>query len=39
VTMVQRALTHDQLAILEKACRYQPSAWLEPRSPTIEVRA
>jgi hypothetical protein len=39
VTVVQRALTHEQLAILEKACRYQPSAWVESRSRSIEVRA
>jgi hypothetical protein len=38
VSIVQRALTHEQLAILEKACRYQPSGWLESRSRAIEVR-
>ena len=39
VTTVQRALTQEQLTILEKACRYQPGGGLEPRSPVIEVRA
>ena len=38
VTIVQRALTQEQLAILEKACRYQPSGLLEPRSRGFEVR-
>ena len=38
VAIVQRALTYEQLAILEKACRYQPSGWLESRSRAIEVR-
>ena len=39
LTIVQRALAKEQLAILEKACRYQPSVSLEPRSHAIEVRA
>lgn len=38
VTIVQRALTIEQLSILEKACRYQPAGWLESRSRAIEVR-
>jgi hypothetical protein len=39
VTTVQRALTQEQLAILEKACRYQPPGWQEPRSRAIDVQA
>ena len=39
VTMVQRALTHQQLTILEKACRYQPAGRAESRSRAIEVQA
>jgi hypothetical protein len=39
VTIAQRAIAHEQLAILEKACRYQPAGGLEPRPPAIEVQA
>ena len=39
VTTIQRALTQEQLAILEKACRYQPHGSLEPRSRAIELQA
>jgi hypothetical protein len=39
VTIIQRALTHEQLAILDKTCRYQPPGWQEPRPRAIEVQA
>ncbi len=38
VTTVQRALTQEQLAILEKAGRYQTAVGQESRSAAIEVR-
>jgi hypothetical protein len=38
MAIVQRALDAEQLAVVEKAIRYQPAGLPEPRSRAIQVR-